>query len=88
MEMTWQGMHVSITTNLSHLIQAIASQQRYAVGNHFFGWWPVDNPLEDGGLWTNLGWCPADKLWNSGLWTSLGMVAWGQAQDGGLWTIL
>ena len=86
MEMTWQGMHVSITTNLSHLIQAIASQQRYAVGNPFFGWWPVDNPLEDGGLWTNLGWCPADKLWNSGLWTSLGMVAWGQAQDGGLWT--
>lgn len=44
MEMTWQGMHVSITTNLSHLIQGIASQKRYAVGN----------PFLVGGLWTTL----------------------------------
>ena len=58
MEMTWQGMHVSITTNLSHLIQGIASQKRYAVGN----------PFLVGGLWTTLLWMVACGQPSCGWW--------------------
>ena len=97
MEMTWQGMHVSITTNLSHLIQGITSQKRYAVGN----------PFLVGGLWTTLlrmvvcgqlpwmvscrqalEWWPLDKPWNGGLGTSPGWWPVDKPWNGGLWTIL
>ena len=42
-------------------------------GQPFFGWWPVDNPLEDGGLWT----ITLDGV----LQTSFGIVAFGQALE-------
>ena len=72
MEMTWQGMHVSITTNLSHLIQGIASQQRYAVGN----------PFLVGGLWTTLlRMVACGQTLDGVLQTSFGIVAFGQALE-------
>ena len=97
MEMTWQGMHVSITTNLSHLIQGIASQKRYAVGNPFLvgGLWTTllrmvaFGQTLDGVLQTSFGikW-PLDKPWNGGLGTSLGWWSVNKPWNGGLWTIL